>query len=68
MCVCARAQWESLGAWGKESQLWGQLHREERTRGENRGMGEGRTRVKGSDVVSLVFEISAGRDSKEGGA
>lgn len=71
VCVCAclgRAQWGSLGAWRKGSELWGQLHREQRRWEEKEwreGMGEGRERVKGRDVVSFEFENSAGTDNKE---
>lgn len=73
VCVCVCVSWEGtvgefggmeegIRALGPAPQGTEKMGREWRE-----GMGEGRRRVKGRDVVSSEFENSAGRDNKDGG-
>lgn len=66
VCVClGRAQWESLGHGGRD-QSFGASSTGNREDGE-KGMGEGRHRVKGRDVVSFKFENLRGEEQQQRG-
>lgn len=54
-----------FGAWRKGSELWGQLHREERRWGK--GYGGRETEVKGRDAVSFKFENLRGEKQRQRG-